>query len=73
MPVVSGLPETNLGPTLGPQKPGRRAPAVSAVRPDLLIDYSDPDAVRRAIVQYEILGKPLALRDPLERTAPKAF
>lgn len=72
-PVVRGLPETMLGPALGRRRPGRRLPTVGAVRSDLLIDYSDSDALRRAIVQYEILGKPLALRDPLERTAAKAF
>jgi len=30
----------------------------------LLADYSDSDALRRAILHTEILGKPLALRDP---------
>lgn len=33
----------------------------------LLIDYADPDELRRAILHYEILGKPLSLRDPSER------
>jgi hypothetical protein len=31
-----------------------------------LIDYCDPDALRKAILQYEILGKPLAFRDLFE-------
>ena len=31
-----------------------------------IIDSSDPDALRKAILHYEILGKPLAWRDPLE-------
>jgi hypothetical protein len=31
---------------------------------ELLMDYSDPDQLRRAILHYEILGKPLSLRDP---------
>ncbi|MBN2592170.1 MAG: hypothetical protein JXA81_01585 [Sedimentisphaerales bacterium] len=30
----------------------------------LLTDYSDPDELRRAILHYEILGKPLSLRNP---------
>jgi len=34
------------------------------------IEYGDPDALRRAILQYEILGKPLALRDPSEEATP---
>ena len=32
--------------------------------PELLTDYADPDELRRAILHYEILGKPLSLRDP---------
>ncbi|MHC4322957.1 MAG: hypothetical protein ACYSUX_01645 [Planctomycetota bacterium] len=30
---------------------------------ELLTDYSDPQELRRAILHYEILGKPLSLRD----------
>ena len=30
------------------------------------VDLSDPDALRTAILHYEILGKPLAMRDPFE-------
>jgi len=32
----------------------------------LLSDYGDPEKLRRAILHYEILGKPLSLRDPSE-------
>jgi sulfite reductase alpha subunit-like flavoprotein len=31
---------------------------------EILTDYSDPDELRRAILHYEILGKPISLRDP---------
>ena len=31
---------------------------------ELLAAYADPDHLRRAILHYEILGKPLSLRDP---------
>ncbi len=31
---------------------------------EILLDYSDPDELKRAILHYEILGKPLSLRDP---------
>jgi hypothetical protein len=34
----------------------------------LLADYSDADALKRAVLHSEILGKPLALRDPLEQS-----
>ena len=33
-----------------------------------LLDYDDPAELRRAILHYEILGKPLSLRDPGEQT-----
>jgi len=31
---------------------------------EVLSDYADPEELRRAILHYEILGKPLSLRDP---------
>lgn len=31
---------------------------------EILLDYSDPDELKRAILHYEILGKPLSLRGP---------
>jgi hypothetical protein len=33
---------------------------------EVLFDYEDPDELKRAILYYEILGKPLALRDQSE-------
>lgn len=36
--------------------------AESALQPLLDLDYADPDELRRAILYYEILGKPLSLR-----------
>jgi len=33
----------------------------------LLLDYADPDDLKRAILHYEILGKPLSLREPSEQ------
>ena len=36
--------------------------------PELLMDYADPDELRRAILHYEILGRPLSLRDPSEHS-----
>ena len=35
---------------------------------ELLTDYDNPDELRRAILHYEILGKPLSLRDPSENS-----
>ena len=35
--------------------------------PEILSDYADPDDLRRAILHYEILGRPLSLRDPSGR------
>ena len=34
-----------------------------------LVDYSDADALKKAFIHYEVLAKPLAFRDPLERTS----
>jgi hypothetical protein len=31
---------------------------------EVLSDYKDPEELKRAILHYEILGRPLALRDP---------
>ena len=31
---------------------------------EILLDYSDPDELKRAILHYEILGRPLSLRGP---------
>jgi hypothetical protein len=33
---------------------------------ELLADYSDPEQLRRAILHYEILGRPLSLRESFE-------
>ena len=35
---------------------------------ELLLDYSDPEELRRAILHYEILGRPLSLRDSSAHT-----
>ena len=35
---------------------------------ELLTDYSDPEELRMAILHYEILGRPLSLRDPSENS-----
>ncbi|NIM17679.1 MAG: hypothetical protein GTO45_37420, partial [Candidatus Aminicenantes bacterium] len=32
--------------------------------PGILSDYSDAEELKRAILHYEILGRPLSLRDP---------
>ena len=31
---------------------------------EILLDYADPEDLKRAILHYEILGRPLSLRDP---------
>jgi len=33
---------------------------------EILSDYQDPESLRRAILHYEILGKPISLREPSE-------
>ena len=34
---------------------------------DILSDYDDPEKLRRVILHYEILGKPISLREPSEQ------
>lgn len=55
--------EPPLGSLTSPHEPGEE------LRLELLLDYADPDELRRAILHYEILGQPLAVRDPSQRTA----
>lgn len=46
------------------QPPGIKKPVdVTDFSDALLLDTSDPDDLRRAILYYEILGKPVSLRD----------
>jgi hypothetical protein len=34
---------------------------------EILSDYENPESLKRAILHFEILGKPISLRGPLER------
>jgi hypothetical protein len=51
------------------RKLGAKRVDIAAETPDakhlteILLDYADPDELRRAILHYEILGKPLSLRE----------
>jgi len=70
-PMVSGLSPVMAEPTetLDPGRVQLKAQRESAgFEPDALIDYSDPDALKKAILHYEILGKPLALREASDAT-----
>lgn len=71
---VSAPSKTSTGTMDRPRsaKPGAASPAgrqPTYYGAHVVVDYSDPDALRRAILHYEILGKPLSLRDPFERFA----
>ncbi|MCU0916817.1 MAG: hypothetical protein MUC88_20000 [Planctomycetes bacterium] len=61
-----GVPPTPLEPAKA-QLPSTHEPAGSDLGD--VLDYRDPDAVKKAILHYEILGKPLALRDQPEQTS----
>lgn len=56
--IVTGLQDTK--PSEAAQTPE------SEYLSELLTDYSDPEELRRAILHYETLGKPLSLRDSFE-------
>ena len=55
------------------EKLGRKYVGIAGETPrgeylsEILLDYADPDELRRAILHYEILGKPLSLREPAGR------
>jgi hypothetical protein len=70
-PMTSGLTPTmaQSTETLEPAKVQLDAqPESVGFEPAIVIDYSDPDALKKAILHYEILGRPLALRDSFEQT-----
>jgi len=55
-------------PAVAVQKPATIAEIPEAQHlAEILSDYADPDELTRAILHYEILGKPLSLRQPSER------
>ncbi len=60
-------PPKPLEPGEMPQRPARGEPAGFEVA--ALIDYSDPDALKKAVLHYEILGRPLGLRDTPDQTS----
>jgi hypothetical protein len=41
---------------------------VPAYLTEILSDYADPEKVRKVILHYEILGKPLSVREPPDNT-----
>jgi len=46
----------------------RPAAEIAGAPPGWVFDYRDPDAFRKAILHYEILGKPVGQRDPFEQS-----
>ena len=68
-PVIEPLPEklSPLEPVTVPQSSPTQP---MGFQPIDLIDYSDPDALKKAILHCEILGRPLGLREPAEETSP---
>jgi hypothetical protein len=41
----------------------------SGLDPAAIIDYNDPDVLKKAILHYEILGRPVSLRDPADQAS----
>ena len=66
MPLLMREPPQPLDSRDAQLKAVKVAPESMGPESSPLIDYGDPDALRKAILQYEILGKPLALRDTPE-------
>jgi hypothetical protein len=64
---IQALPEFKSKAAVG--LPGKRkampAEVIESMHlSEVLADYEDPEELKRAILHYEILGSPLALRDP---------
>jgi len=75
-PSVAGRkargPEAAVAKVTG-ERPKKAVPAAGAVRAvekpmleQLLLSAEEPDELRKAILHYEILGKPLSLREPVD-------
>ena len=69
-PILEELPELTGKPIKKLEErrlglPARKEQAPPAV--ERLLDFEEPDELRRAILHYEILGKPLSLRQPSDR------
>jgi hypothetical protein len=66
-PEIQELPEYTSKTVKGLEAMRVRTPAEidrTKYLAELLSDYTDPEGLRRAILHYEILGRPLSLRDP---------
>jgi len=69
-PILEELPDLTSKPIKKLEErrlglPARKEQAPPAV--ERLLDFEEPDELRRAILHYEILGKPLSLRQPSDR------
>jgi hypothetical protein len=67
-PEVEKPSAEQLTPPLAEEHPAEPVTAIGAVVPhpylaELAEQYADPDGLRKAILHYEILGTPLALRE----------
>ncbi len=66
-PDFEELPESTTKPVEGLVSKRRKAMAEvpeSKYLSEVLADFTDPEDLRMAILHYEILGRPLSLRDP---------
>lgn len=63
---IQGLPDisTRLVGLSGQKEAASSEVVESMYLSDVLADYEDSEELKRAILHYEILGRPLALRDP---------
>ena len=64
---VSKSPQFAAKPSITPENqpaPGEPEQPPGEYLTELLADYADSDQLRRAILHYEILGRPLSLREP---------
>ena len=70
-PLLEDLPEFTSKPLveLGQMRLDlpRRTTEAEEELPDLIMDFTDPDELSKAILHYEILGPPVSLRNPSDQ------
>jgi hypothetical protein len=65
-PIAAGLPDIALEPSEPDGQKMQVSREAAGLESATLLDSSDSDAIRKAILHYEILGVPLALREPFD-------
>ena len=66
-PIIQDIPEYTSKPLIEPDHMRLGIPQKATKEedlPEIVLDYSDPEELTKAILHYEILGPPVSLRSP---------